>query len=248
MYSPDFKGKLWKTRQSYLNVIIQKYPAVKVSGVEKVLGNAKEGIVNSIRKVKDLHFHSGNKKSISTIDVNVYYEPFDFSFVPPQIIAGIKSFNGPYLSSNHKGELELVKQPERWEIAFVHEGKAVTIRSEYGKYLCADKILGITGGIVANRIAAGMWETFELHTSKIGSVGAVHLKSVHGFYLSCNSEGKIKAKSKEPKENEVFYFLEEVVDHPELMESQSTEKLLDIFISGSLERKLSNVSTTILFF
>jgi len=155
-------------------------------------------------------------------------------------MAAIKSFNGYYISTTNKGEISVAKQPDRWEIAFVHDGKAITVRSEYGKYLCADKIIGITGGIVVNRSAAGAWETFELQPSKIGSIGAMHLRSVHGYYLSCNADGKVKAKSKEPKENEVFYFLEEFVDHgPEPVESQSTEKL-DIFISGSLERKLSN--------
>ena len=109
-----------------------------------------------------------------------------------------KSVHGKYLSAQPDGRAEWNRdRADVWEYFHLEkrQGGKITLKGAHGKYVSAQP----DGSVQINREAAppGGWEEFTVEHQFIQPVGrggynAVRLKSVHGKYLSAQSDGRVE--------------------------------------------------------
>ena len=108
----------------------------------------------------------------------------------------LKSVHGKYLSAQPDGRAEWNRPTAcAWEFFELGErdGRKITLRSTHGKYVSAHG--GSDGTVQINRDHAppGGWEEFTVETRPGSTPGDahnfLHLKSVHGKYLSAQPDG-----------------------------------------------------------
>ena len=110
----------------------------------------------------------------------------------------LKSVHGKYLSAQPDGRAEWNRdRADVWEYFHLEkrQGGKITLKGAHGKYVSAQP----DGSVQINREAAppGGWEEFTVEYRFIQPVGrggynAVRLKSVHGKYLSAQSDGRVE--------------------------------------------------------
>ena len=109
-----------------------------------------------------------------------------------------KSVHGKYLSAQPDGRAEWNRDKvDVWEYFHLEkrQGGKITLKGAHGKYVSAQP----DGSVQINREAAppGGWEEFTIEQHFIQPVGregydVVRLKSVHGKYLSAQSDGRVE--------------------------------------------------------
>ena len=109
-----------------------------------------------------------------------------------------KSVHGKYLSAQPDGRAEWNRdRADEWEYFHLEkrQGGKIALRGAHGMYVSAQP----DGSVQINRKAAppGGWEEFTVEHQFIQPVGrggynAVRLKSVHGKYLSAQSDGRVE--------------------------------------------------------
>ena len=109
-----------------------------------------------------------------------------------------KSVHGKYLSAQPDGRAEWNRdRADAWEYFHLEKRKGgkIALKGAHGKYVSAQP----DGSVQINREAAppGGWEEFTIEHQFIQPVGrggynAVRLKSVHGKYLSAQSDGRVE--------------------------------------------------------
>ena len=109
-----------------------------------------------------------------------------------------KSVHGKYLSAQPDGRAEWNRdRADVWEYFHLEkrQGGKITLKGAHGKYVSAQP----DGSVQINREAAppGGWEEFTVEHHFIQPVGrggynVVRLKSVHGKYLSAQSDGRVE--------------------------------------------------------
>ncbi|MEE3038404.1 MAG: hypothetical protein VX328_01415, partial [Candidatus Thermoplasmatota archaeon] len=109
-----------------------------------------------------------------------------------------KSIHGKYLSAQPDGRAEWNRdRADAWEYFHLEKRKGgkIALRGAHGMYVSAQP----DGSVQINRKAApaGGWEEFTvehqfIHPAGKGGYTAVRLKSVHGKYLSAQSDGRVE--------------------------------------------------------
>ena len=108
----------------------------------------------------------------------------------------LKSVHGKYLSAQPDGRAEWNRdRADVWEYFHLEkrQGGKIALKGAHGKYVSAQP----DGSVQINRDAApqGGWEEFTIEHGFVQPVGrggydVVRLKSVHGKYLSAQSDGR----------------------------------------------------------
>ena len=152
----------------------------------------------SIRVFKD-----GGYKLKHRLDFEIQSSPQQPSTPtsPNDIVEGkvaFKSVHGKYLSAQPDGRAEWNRDSASvWEYFHLEnrQGGKITLKGAHGKYVSAQP----DGSVQINREAAppGGWEEFTVEHQFIQPVGrggydVVRLKSVHGKYLSAQSDGRVE--------------------------------------------------------
>jgi len=128
--------------------------------------------------------------------------------LPPMMIVYVQGLNGYYLAHNPQKPHHVIQSPnpEKWEISFLpNKPGCITFKNDVTKkFLCAEKILGMTGTVTLDRTQANDWESWNFEFAK---PGYFYAKSDHGKFLTFEAHLKVGADTKHVGDAETFCFI-----------------------------------------